>query len=368
MLVGTEAKDPIAYADGSTYTVVQASEDAKAIEYKNLPSDIWFVEAGIVPVFNSMVKELVLDQTEVSVDENGEVKLNASLKDIAGGVITNNVNWSSSNEAVVTVANGELTIVGIGSATITAQIGSYSATCEVEITEAKLPVEDKTSVRLTLEAKSEASLEEQLMAEAVKAGLFESFEVALITDAAGEAVSENFMATADANNTRETALIVYSAEIGYKVNVLVITKYISTAAELASLQSYSAVTEGSNGTKYYSYGGYFVLTNNIIATGEEAPFKAPSMGSIGSGGHTTDLAGFHGTFDGQGYVIKGFKFDIGGIFGDIGKDAVIKNVAFEDCNAAWRNFTAAADGYARQDGVGILAANAAGNWLVENVY
>jgi hypothetical protein len=109
-----------------------------------------------------------------------------------------------------------------------------------------------------------------------------------------------------------------------------------------------------------------VLANNIIATGEEAPFKAPSMGSIGSGGHATDAAGFHGTFDGQGYVVQGFKFDIGGIFGDIGKDAVIKNVAFEDCNAAWRNFTG--NEPARQDGVGVLAANAAGNFLIENVY
>lgn len=44
---------------------------------------------------------------------------------------TDDIVWTSSNESVATVSNGVVTIVGIGTATITATCGSYSATCAV---------------------------------------------------------------------------------------------------------------------------------------------------------------------------------------------------------------------------------------------
>ena len=303
----------------------------------------------MVPVFNSMIKEFVLDQTEVSVDENGEVKLTASLKDIAGGIITHNSTWTSSDEAVATVANGALTIVGIGNTTITAQYGSYSATCEVEITEAKLPVEDKTSVTLTLEAKNEASLEEQLMAEALKAGLFASFEVASITDVNGEEVAENFIATADANNNRELTLIVYSTEIGYKVNVLVITKVIRTAEELTKLQEYAGVTTvdatyNQYSATYYNYGGYFVLGNDIIVEDSDAVISASCLGQVASQSQLNVSNGFSGVFDGRGHSIVNAKFGAGGLLGDVSKTGVIKNVAFVDATITQEAVTNAGAG------------------------
>ena len=46
---------------------------------------------------------------------------------------TDSVYWSSSDENVATVANGVVTPVGLGTATITATCGSYSATCAVTI-------------------------------------------------------------------------------------------------------------------------------------------------------------------------------------------------------------------------------------------
>ena len=45
------------------------------------------------------------------------------------------INWSSSDEAVATVVNGEVTPVGKGLATITAQSGDVKATCEVFVGE-----------------------------------------------------------------------------------------------------------------------------------------------------------------------------------------------------------------------------------------
>lgn len=44
---------------------------------------------------------------------------------------TDSVIWISSDETVATVSNGVVTVVGIGSTTITAMCGSYSATCSI---------------------------------------------------------------------------------------------------------------------------------------------------------------------------------------------------------------------------------------------
>ena len=43
------------------------------------------------------------------------------------------VTWSSSNTSVATVSNGKVTAVGKGEATITAQVGSFKATCKVTV-------------------------------------------------------------------------------------------------------------------------------------------------------------------------------------------------------------------------------------------
>lgn len=44
------------------------------------------------------------------------------------------VKWSSSNTSVATVSNGKVTAVGKGEATITAQVGTFKATCKITVT------------------------------------------------------------------------------------------------------------------------------------------------------------------------------------------------------------------------------------------
>ena len=46
---------------------------------------------------------------------------------------TEPVSWSSSNTSVATVANGVVTAIGLGSATITATCGNFTATCAVTV-------------------------------------------------------------------------------------------------------------------------------------------------------------------------------------------------------------------------------------------
>lgn len=52
---------------------------------------------------------------------------------------TDPVRWSSSDENVVTVSGGTMTVVGIGTATITATCGNYSATATVTVDIAYIP-------------------------------------------------------------------------------------------------------------------------------------------------------------------------------------------------------------------------------------
>lgn len=73
-----------------------------------------------------------LDQTTLSVALGSEGQLTATIqpKGAEGEVI-----WASSNEDVATVVDGLVTSVAMGTANITATVGTYVATCAVTITE-----------------------------------------------------------------------------------------------------------------------------------------------------------------------------------------------------------------------------------------
>ena len=75
---------------------------------------------------------LTLSQSEITFSAIGAtVQLNAVKEPIN---TTDAVTWVSSNEDVATVADGLVTCVGVGTATITATCGTQSATCEVTST------------------------------------------------------------------------------------------------------------------------------------------------------------------------------------------------------------------------------------------
>ena len=75
-----------------------------------------------------------LSETSLSKEQYKRATLVATLEPADA---TTEVVWSSSDEAVATVTNGEVTMVGVGSATITAQAGEgVEATCAVEVSEA----------------------------------------------------------------------------------------------------------------------------------------------------------------------------------------------------------------------------------------
>ena len=116
----------------------------------------------------------------------------------------------------------------------------------------------------------------------------------------------------------------------------VIYTWISNAEELNSLQR---VAENLTDRDALSYN--YVLKNDIDASGLVDAAGKSTYNTIG-GGNTA----FTGTFDGDGHTIVGLQAN-GGIFGKLGKGAVVKNI-----NIASSVFTGKAAG----DSVGAVAA------------
>lgn len=118
----------------------------------------------------------------------------------------------------------------------------------------------------------------------------------------------------------------------------IIYTWISNAEELNSLQR---VAENMNGRDALSYN--YVLKNDIDASGLVNAEGNSTYNTIGGG---TKAKAFTGTFDGDGHTIVGLQAE-GGIFGQLGSGAVVKNI-----NIASSVFT----GKNTNDSVGAVAA------------
>ena len=108
----------------------------------------------------------------------------------------------------------------------------------------------------------------------------------------------------------------------FNVNVLLATKIIRTIDDLDVVKV--TQTNIDNNTSIY---GYYVLGNDI-----NVKWLKPMMASLTYNGTVKNWEanfGFRGTFDGLGHTISGFAVNEGGMFGHVGKGAVIKNVKFD---------------------------------------
>ncbi len=76
-------------------------------------------------------EEVVLDKTTLGLKVGDEQTLTATV--LPENATDKTVVWSSSDDAVATVAEGVVTGVAVGSATITAAVGEVKAVCEVQV-------------------------------------------------------------------------------------------------------------------------------------------------------------------------------------------------------------------------------------------
>lgn len=75
---------------------------------------------------------LTLSESTKTITEFGDFTLTATVMPVD---TTDDLFWGSSDDTVATVVNGVVTVVGLGTATITATCGNQTATCAVSCTE-----------------------------------------------------------------------------------------------------------------------------------------------------------------------------------------------------------------------------------------
>ena len=143
-----DAMENVSYTGKALEIVLKAKADA-AIGNYTVGLDVFAgnanedeieasVAAATVNVTPRPVTGISLDQTTLSLDQGGTATLTATVEPADAGDKT--VTWTSSNESVATVADGVVTAVGAGSATITAKAGEFEATCAVTVAGANVPV------------------------------------------------------------------------------------------------------------------------------------------------------------------------------------------------------------------------------------
>ena len=129
--------------------------------------------------------------------------------------------------------------------------------------------------------------------------------------------------TVDNEKTQE--ITVFNRSVGYTLTVIPYTRIFTTADELAMFSMNDLET---------AYDGYYILGNNIDAS---SYVHADHIRYAGNSYNLYTNIGLTGTFDGKGYTIDGITIGRSGLFGMVGKGAVIQNVAFTNVKFSGEN-------------------------------
>jgi uncharacterized protein YjbI with pentapeptide repeats len=104
----------------------------------------------------------------------------------------------------------------------------------------------------------------------------------------------------------------------YDLNVFYVTKVLKTVDDF----KYVSVQGGDKMTNP-TITGYYILGNDIDCGGAKISASRATQWNV-------DLVGFRGVFDGNGKTISNAKMGESGLFGQVGREAVIKNVTFDN--------------------------------------
>ena len=148
-LGGSCLKEDVRMTEGCywTKTLCEWPHDDRAYSlcFVNLPSDYYVSELyryigtmvrPVCPYYSSSLKEIELNYNQFKLIPGSDLELLLSgLKtdDSFVAVGRDSVIWQTDNSAVATVSDGIVTAVGIGSCTITANLGSFTATCSITV-------------------------------------------------------------------------------------------------------------------------------------------------------------------------------------------------------------------------------------------
>ena len=140
-------------ANYSAYEIIGSAVVAASIEIIKKDGATTINSFALVSV------SLELDQTALELKENSSaVQINATATYNGEAASASAISWSSSNDAVVTVANGLVTVVGCGEATVYATFYGMSVACEVVVNEYWEEIDNGDALATTILANPNAKI------------------------------------------------------------------------------------------------------------------------------------------------------------------------------------------------------------------
>lgn len=118
---------------------------------------ITVTEAVVPPEPDVQVESVTLNKTEITLEAGTTETLTATV--LPENATDKTVTWETSDTKVATVANGVVTAVAKGEATITAKAGEKSATCKVTVTETDYSIAQITTANQTYTVRGEVVAE-----------------------------------------------------------------------------------------------------------------------------------------------------------------------------------------------------------------
>ena len=285
----------------------------------------------------SVTKTVNVQVEKVNIEIDGVSQLYTTDKDLGDGktyvktaeytatVSVNGVDepdadivWSAEGDAVsIDASSGIVTAVKAGTASIYAAYTSEATqttytSSAFEITVTK-PVVDRTSTVELLMGKDDE--QNPLSASEVFVdgdSVIQTVYDVTTADATSVTYADGYVTAGLVEGDR--ILEIGNSEYSVKVKAEVVTNVIREAEDLQLFKF-------TLGTEIYS--GTYVLANDIDAS-SYTHYKQVW------GGKEYGSYGLRGTFDGRGHTISGITLRYGGLFGSIGADGQVKNVAFKD--------------------------------------
>ncbi len=288
----------------------------------------------VVTVINGEFISLDKINVELSTLNYGEYKTGETLAATAykGGTKVENAEfvWNSENESVVTVSNGVVTVVGVGTTKVGVSYGGMSAVCNVKVTKPEID----TKLAFEYEVLNDFVLPsyeiDDFVTENIKEVLYENKNVY----SSGQIDKDLVVGSSKAKS-----LVIVTEKADYKVSVTVINKIVENKDDLNSITRSLAklVADASDLGKGFYYDGYVVLKNDIEYIGEFRPIAyindcAPDgyKGEVFYG--SSHDCGFKGEFDGKGHTVSGVIVaeSHGGFFGSIIGSAYVHDFRLEN--------------------------------------
>lgn len=307
---------------GSVYTATSYSQLSSSVTVKGAIDEFgeeWTIIGGI-PFLNSLASRV----RRTKIDFVGLSELLATGSSLA--IKTNTPYCEILVEGLydgVTYENGVITVdenagSGVITVTVISLIDGSRKSEEINVAQTReVAVTHERKLVETSETTIDLSFANEYIGEKAK---ISSGEIVL-----GDGAVTDGKLSVDLTKTSELGeltLTVFSLKgqiyYSFELNVVLATKVIRADKDWSSVHAVPATTAAKE-----SIYGYFVLANDIDFGG--ATFNETcTLGSYWENGF-----GFRGTFDGRNHTISNVKVGQGGLFGFVGKGAVIKDVKFD---------------------------------------